>query len=656
MKTNFFTKPVEEIHYQDYEKFKITYIIEKDFKILFLFVNDRIDDFLIIKRELIKGKEEFLNSFKDILHQSIDVSNFKKYDKMIDSIQNSMPPIISLVGYSGVGKTSIFNLLRTNDISLQHEPKISGDIATLRIGRVNFQLRDFTGQAEIGFLWNNFINGSDAILIITDSTFGNVERSRFFLNKIEEETPQAHIWVIANTKNIQSPLESSKIEEILGNKTTSINAINTKNRDKLIQTLINTLDMSEELSPLLISINERNKLINELERALIAVDFETANILYDKIINLILEIGDSLDNMEFYKNYQKIKSRLNQDRTSKELPTSKTDASDRQYAPQRISSLEKLLKTLLSNFMSNVKGILEVIISDREGFVITSESKKDAGDESVLGAIAVTVDSYIERIKREFGTESSFFNITIIQEKKFAYCSMGSKSILLTISDLLTTDTELRVYSEHVARKVELLLEGNEHVSLEIPTIIKTLSKTKDGKIPTGDYSLKLILTGDYKVGKTSLILRFVQNLFKDSYQSTIGVDISQKVMQLSESTMIRFIIWDIGGQIDRMAPYRKRFYGGANSALIIVDRTRSGSLKSVEKWYEDIRRYVDANINIIIVGNKSDLVNEIVVSEEDLKNVANQYGFSYLLTSAKTGENVNDVFQYIAYKFLEPR
>ena len=60
--------------------------------------------------------------------------------------------------------------------------------------------------------------------------------------------------------------------------------------------------------------------------------------------------------------------------------------------------------------------------------------------------------------------------------------------------------------------------------------------------------------------------------------------------------------------------------------------------------------------LNNINIGNKSDLVNEIVVSEEDLKSVANRYGFNYLLTSAKTGENVNDVFQYIAYKFLEPR
>ena len=60
--------------------------------------------------------------------------------------------------------------------------------------------------------------------------------------------------------------------------------------------------------------------------------------------------------------------------------------------------------------------------------------------------------------------------------------------------------------------------------------------------------------------------------------------------------------------------------------------------------------------LNNINIGNKSDLVNEIVVGEDDLKKVANRYGFNYLDTSAKTGDNVNDVFQYITNKFLEPR
>ena len=304
--------------------------------------------------------------------------------------------------------------------------------------------------------------------------------------------------------------------------------------------------------------------------------------------------------------------------------------------------------------MKDVDGVIEVIITDRDGLVITSESGGEAGDETVLGAMAVSIDSYIERIKGEFSGETSFFNITTIGSKKFAYCSMGLKSILLTISEITTSDTELRVYSEHIAGKIELLLEGNENVSLEIPALLRVLAKSKDGKIPTGDFSIKLILTGNYKVGKTSLVLRFVENTFKNSYNSTIGVEISQKSINISDTTKIEFVIWDIGGQMIQMAPYRKRFYSGANSAFIVIDRTRSNNLDSIETWYSDVKDHITKDINVILIGNKSDLVDDIVISEDQIKEIAEKNGFNYILTSAKTGENVLESFLYIAYKFLE--
>ncbi|MFW9947264.1 MAG: GTP-binding protein [Candidatus Odinarchaeota archaeon] len=314
-----------------------------------------------------------------------------------------------------------------------------------------------------------------------------------------------------------------------------------------------------------------------------------------------------------------------------------------------------LITGLLKNYMYEVDGAIAVALCDRDGFIIASESKakEDKDSDSVIGAISAFLDIYIDRIKSEYQTQSNFFNITSLQNRKFAYCSMGHHSILTTIADPSTSDVELRVYSEHIAGKIEMLLDGNENVSIKIPEIIRVLSKRREGKLPKGQFTAKLILTGDFKVGKTSLIRRFVENNFKEDYISTIGVEISKKTIIMNENTKLNFILWDIGGQIGQIRPYRQRFYDGANAALIVVDRTRD-HLESIETWLNDIKESVPSNIPIVIVGNKSDLNEEIIITEEQIKIIAKQLDLHFIVTSAKTGENVNEAFLYIAYRFIE--
>jgi small GTP-binding protein len=561
-----------------------------------------------------------------------------------------MPPIVSFVGYSGVGKTTLINLLRTKEISMEEQPKISGSIAILKVGRFQFHLRDFVGDEKIGFLWNGFMRGSDSILIITDSTEANINDSRFFLNKIEEEVPYAYTAVIGNKQDSVEALDTSSIKDSIGLNTYPMNALDPQNREKMIYALSEILEIKNFTLPILKLLIERETLINTLEQSLRDENYGELDAILEDIIILSKKLGDNPE--PFYKLQLKLKEGVRKFDTSSGQPSSQIDSLEDQ--PRSLSFLESRLKIILQNYMDEVENVIAVTICDREGLIITSESRGDSEDEIVIGAIAASVDSYIDRIKREFEEVSNFFNITTISDKKFAYCSMGSKSILLTISNLTSSDTELRVFSEHVAGKVEMLLEGNENVSLQIPDIIKILSKTKDGKIPTGDYSLKLILTGNYEVGKTSLITRFVENRFKEGYHSTVGVDITKKTIDLAENTKISFAIWDIGGQITQMTPYRKRFYGGANAAFIVIDRTRRESLKSIQKWHGELSKYIDKDLNIILVGNKSDLEENIAITEEEIKNVANQNDFHYILTSAKTGENVNDSFLYIAYRFLE--
>ena len=643
-----FSSAIEEVAYKDYYKFRFLYTLKNNF--LFLFINSINDNIDKIKKELNHLKEEF---FDIIETESFTFDNEKfieKIDRLIYLVQNKFPPIISFVGYSGVGKTTITNLLRTKEITIENEPKISGNVATLKVGRIYFFIRDFTGDEKIGFLWNNFIRGSDAVFIITDSTLKNIQSSKFFLTKIEEEVPYAYTAGIANKQDLETAIEVSKIQEILGLDSYPIIAIDSQYRRELILIISEILKMKTNILPFIDLLFEKEKLIGDLEEAIKNENLDIVDDLLEKIIDFSLKLGDNVE--PIYRIQLKMKEGIKMLEPNDIKPKSDIQTlAETQY--KGLSFLEISLKMLLKNYMNELDSIMAVIICDREGLIITSESTGDAGDETVLGAIAASVDSYIDRIKKEFKEETTFFNITTLSDKKFSYCSMGLKSILLTISDLSSSDTELRVFSEHIAGKIEMILEGNEKVSLEIPEIVKTLSKTKDGKIPQGDYSLKLIIVGDYKVGKTSLIFRFVKNLFKESYHSTVGVDISKKNIELAKNTKINFAIWDIGGQITQMSPYRKRFYEGANAAFLVIDRTKQDSLESIQKWYNEISRFIGKKINIIIIGNKSDLDDKIVISEEDIKKIANQNNFHYILTSAKTGENVNDSFLYIAYRFL---
>ena len=162
--------------------------------------------------------------------------------------------------------------------------------------------------------------------------------------------------------------------------------------------------------------------------------------------------------------------------------------------------------------------------------------------------------------------------------------------------------------------------------------------------------SKKVCLIGDFAVGKTSLVRRFVYNLFDDKYLSTIGVKVSRKRLSLrreeGESVELTMMLWDLAGS-EEFTQVRASYLRGAAGALLVCDLTRSETLDSLRTYAEDLWS-VSPAAHLVLAANKQDLVTEREIEPDRLQAVAAELGASVYLTSAKTGHGVEAAFHHL--------
>jgi small GTP-binding protein len=160
----------------------------------------------------------------------------------------------------------------------------------------------------------------------------------------------------------------------------------------------------------------------------------------------------------------------------------------------------------------------------------------------------------------------------------------------------------------------------------------------------------KICLLGDFGVGKTSLVQRFVEGRFDDKYLSTVGVKISRKTLVRSYGEM-NMLIWDLAGSNGFESSSSNSYMQGATGALIVCDLTRRDTLIACENYARQVRT-MNPGIQLACVGNKVDLTKEREVFVPDLLATLSVFGErTFFLTSAKTGERVEDAFIYLAEK-----
>jgi len=167
-----------------------------------------------------------------------------------------------------------------------------------------------------------------------------------------------------------------------------------------------------------------------------------------------------------------------------------------------------------------------------------------------------------------------------------------------------------------------------------------------------GEYLFKLLLIGDSGVGKSSLLLRYCDDTFTDSFIATIGSDYKVRELTL-DGSKVNLQIWDTAGQ-ERFRTITSSYYRGAHGIVVVYDTTNQETFQNVQKWLQEIDRYAGEDVHRLLVGSKSDLASERKVSKDEAKDLADQMNLELIETSSKDNNNVEAAFKMMATAIKE--
>ena len=156
------------------------------------------------------------------------------------------------------------------------------------------------------------------------------------------------------------------------------------------------------------------------------------------------------------------------------------------------------------------------------------------------------------------------------------------------------------------------------------------------------ELKFKILIIGDSAVGKTSLLLKYVDNFFPETHMATIGVEYKTKNIETSKYKVILHL-WDTAGQ-ERFKSITKSFFNNANGIVFVYDITSKESFDGVKNWIKDAEPY--GKFESILCGNKIDLEKKREVKIDSLKEYGLKKKIDVFETSAKTGVKVNDAFE----------
>ena len=166
----------------------------------------------------------------------------------------------------------------------------------------------------------------------------------------------------------------------------------------------------------------------------------------------------------------------------------------------------------------------------------------------------------------------------------------------------------------------------------------------------------KLVFIGDPGVGKTCIISRFLKGTFDAEQITTVGASYATKTIKISETNeSLTLDIWDTAGQ-EKYRSLTRIFFQGAKLAILVYDITRKDSFENLKNvWLKELKDHADKNVVLGVAGNKSDLYEKEEVPEQEAREYAKSIGAIFCLTSAQNNSGIEELFEEMGKKFLDP-
>lgn len=167
------------------------------------------------------------------------------------------------------------------------------------------------------------------------------------------------------------------------------------------------------------------------------------------------------------------------------------------------------------------------------------------------------------------------------------------------------------------------------------------------------DFKWKVVMVGDFAVGKTSLIRRFVYDEFSDSYLTTIGVKVTKKEVAIKDSASADLLLWDIAGS-DKFTKISPEYIRGASAGVIVADLARKNTIENIPIYIELLKKE-NPSMSIFIALNKYDLFQNKDENPDTVQNISKSENVKLIIyTSAKDGMNVENLFVKMGHVIYE--